>query len=56
MPYKVEGNNLMHFKNGKWSVKQRATSHENAVKAMRLLEGLEHGTIKRVGILKKKNG
>jgi len=37
----------MHFKNGKWSVKQVAKSHENAMKAMALLQGLEHGTIKR---------
>ena len=47
MPYKIVGKNLMHYKNGKWSVKQHCTSHANAVKAMRLLQGLEHGTIKK---------
>ncbi len=47
MPYKVEGKNLMHEVNGKWEVKQHCSSHENAVKAMGLLQGLEHGTIKR---------
>jgi hypothetical protein len=53
MPYKVVGQNLMHEKDGKWSVKQHCTSHENAVKAMQLLQGLEHGTIKREDVGKK---
>ena len=43
MPYKIKGKQLLHFKQGHWSVKQTATSHDNAVKAMRLLEGIEHG-------------
>ena len=46
MPYKISGNKIMHQKGGKWSVKQTATSHENAVKALGLLQGLEKGTIK----------
>ena len=47
MPYKVIGRAVMHFKNGKWSVKQMAKSRKNALKAMRLLEGIEHGIIKK---------
>ena len=47
MPYKVEGKNLMHYKGGRWKVKQHCTSHENAIKAMKLLRGLERGTIKK---------
>ena len=43
MPYKVEGNNVMHKVNNKWKIKQRASSHENAMVAMRLLQGIEHG-------------
>ncbi len=46
MPYKVSGNKVMHYKDGKWSVKQTCSSHANAVKALGLLQGLEHGSIK----------
>ncbi len=43
MPYKIaeDGMTIMHKKGGKWSVKQKATSHANAVKAMGLLYALE---------------
>ena len=47
MPYKIEGNKVLHFKDGKWSVKQVCKSHANAVKALRLLQAVEHGRIKR---------
>jgi hypothetical protein len=43
MPYKVKGSAVYHLKNGKWSKKQQCSSHANAVKAMSLLEGVEHG-------------
>lgn len=43
MPYKVEGNKVMHEKNGKWSVKQTCKNHEAAMSAMRLLQGIDHG-------------
>jgi len=43
MPYKIEGNKVLHFKNGKWSVKQTCSSHGAAEAAMRLLQGVEHG-------------
>jgi len=43
MPYKIEGNNVMHKKGGKWKVKQTCSSPENAKKAVRLLRGVEHG-------------
>jgi len=43
MPYKVAGSNLWHKKGGKWTIKQHCSSHENAVKAMQLLQMKEHG-------------
>jgi hypothetical protein len=43
MPYKIVGNKVMHKKGDKWTVKQTCKSHENAVKAVRLLQGVEHG-------------
>lgn len=47
MPYKVVGKNVMHYKGGKWTVKQHCSSVANAKGAIRLLQGLEHGTIKK---------
>lgn len=47
MPYRVEGNKVMHEKDGKWSVKQTCKDHAAAVRAMRLLYGIEKGTIKK---------
>ena len=43
MPYKVLGKNVLHKKGNKWSIKQTAKSHDNAIKAMHLLQGIEHG-------------
>lgn len=43
MPYKVIGNKVYHKKGGTWSVKQTAKSHANALAAMHLLQGVEHG-------------
>jgi len=43
MPYKVIGKKIYHYKEGKWSLKQTATSHDKAIKSMRLLYGIEHG-------------
>lgn len=43
MPYKVEGSNVMHYKGGKWHVKQHCSSPTNARRAMALLRGVEHG-------------
>jgi hypothetical protein len=54
MPYKTVGNKVMHFKNGKWSVKQTCSSPANAKKAMSLLEGIEHGNLKPTGKKAKK--
>lgn len=42
MPYKVVGKNVMHKKGGSWKVKQRCESHEKALAALRLLQGIEH--------------
>ena len=44
MPYKVVGKNVMHYKDGKWSVKQHCSSHENAVKAVGLLHAKGYGS------------
>ena len=41
MPYRVRGKNVEHFKDGKWSVKQRATSERNAHIIVSNLEKLE---------------
>ena len=46
MPYKRKGKTIYHYKNGKWTVKQTCDSVENAKAAMRLLYGLESGSIK----------
>ena len=43
MPYKVVGKKLMHKLGKTWTLKQTAKSHDNAVKAMHLLQGIEHG-------------
>ena len=42
MPYKISGKNVMHFKSGKWSVKQKCSSTSNAKEAINLLRGIEH--------------
>jgi len=44
MPYRVSGNKVLHKKAGKWSVKQTCSSHENAVKAVRLLHSKGYGS------------
>jgi len=50
MPYKVVDNIVYHKKNGRWQVKQKCSSHENALAAVRLLQGLESGSIKKEDI------
>ncbi len=54
MPYKRIGRLIYHLKNGKWSLKQEASSVENAKKAFALLEGLAHGSIKQSEVGKGK--
>jgi len=54
MPYKIKNSTIYHKKGNKWSVKQTCSSHENAVKALGLLQGLEHGTIKHSQVGKGK--
>lgn len=46
MPYRLRGLQILHKKGGKWKVKQVATSRANALKTLRLLRGLESGSIK----------
>ena len=53
MPYKVMGKKVMHFKNGKWSVKQTCSSPANAKKAVNFLRGLEHGMVPKKKAKKK---
>ena len=43
MPYKIKGKQVLHFKAGKWSVKQTATTHAKAIATIKLLQGIEHG-------------
>ncbi len=43
MPYKIEGNRVMHYKGGKWTTKQVCKNNANAKAAVRLLRGVEHG-------------
>ncbi len=47
MPYRRSGKSVLHKKGGKWVTKQTATSVENAKKTIRLLRGIEHGTLKK---------
>ena len=46
MPYRRIGLKIYHKKGGKWKVKQTATSVANAEKTLKLLRGLESGSIK----------
>jgi hypothetical protein len=45
MPYKIGSNkkSILHYKNGRWSVKQTCSSPAAAKRAIRLLRGIEHG-------------
>jgi hypothetical protein len=43
-PYKVDGKNVMHKTSSKWTVKQHCTSHDNAVKAVKLLHMKGYGS------------
>jgi len=49
VPYKVEGSNVLHEKDGKWTVKQHCKSHQAALRAMRLLYGIEGGEWRPTG-------
>jgi hypothetical protein len=53
VPYKRVGNNVMHLKGGKWTVKQRCKSPTAAESAIRLLRGIEHGMVPRKNKRKK---
>lgn len=54
MPYRREGNKIYSKASGKWKLKQTCTSIKNAIKALGLLQGLEHGSIKKSEVGKKK--
>jgi len=46
MPYKVIGKKVYHQKGGMWKVKQTCGSNDAAKRAMKLLYGIETGSIK----------
>lgn len=54
MPYRRKGSVIYTKSTGKWKIKQRCKSPANANKALRLLRGLEHGTIKPSQVGKKR--
>ena len=43
MPYKRVGRKVLHKRGGAWKVKQVCSSPESAKRALRLLQGVEHG-------------
>jgi len=47
MPYKRVGKTIMSKSTGRWRKKQSCKSIASAKRALKLLRGLEHGTIKR---------
>ena len=47
MPYKLIGKTIYSKASGKWRKKQTAKSRVSAKRAMRLLQGLEHGMKRR---------
>lgn len=47
MPYKLVGKVIYTKSSGQWKVKQRCSSVANAEKALRLLRGIEHGTLRK---------
>ena len=56
MPYKREGNKIYTKASGNWKLKQTCANVKNAIKAMGLLQGLEHGSIKKSEVGKSKIG
>jgi len=54
MPYRRIGNMIYTKSSGHWRLKQACRDVENAKKAMRLLQGLEHGSINPNNIRRKK--
>ena len=47
MPYKRIGKKIYTKATGRWRLKQTCHSVAKATRALKLLRGLEHGTIKR---------
>jgi hypothetical protein len=54
MPYKLSGKKILHKKGGKWKVKQTSKTVASAKRALRLLRGLESGSIKPEQVGKEK--
>ena len=55
MPYKRIGSNVYTKATGRWRIKQHCRSVDNAKKAIRLLRGLEKGTIKPKDIIRERS-
>ena len=49
MPYKRRGSDVLHYKNGKWSVKQHCSSAEAAERAIKLLNMKHAGVTPKGG-------
>ena len=54
MPYKRKGKVIYTKATGRWRKKQTCHSISNAKKALKLLEGLEHGSIQPKQLKKRK--
>ena len=54
MPYKRIGKKIYTKATGRWRLKQTCHSIAKAKRALKLLRGLEHGTIKRSRLTREK--
>lgn len=54
MPYQLRGKTVYSKATGKWKKKQTCKSAASAKRALKLLRGLEAGTIKRSDLRKSK--
>jgi len=55
MPYKRVGRKVMHQKGGKWSVKQVCKTPAAATRVIKLLRGLESGSLTAQDLKNYKN-
>ena len=54
MPYRCVGKDLYHRVDGHWKLKQHTKTKSNCEVALRLLEGLKSGSIKKNDISKSR--
>jgi len=55
MPYKLIGKTIYTKTSGKWKKKQTAKSIASAKRALKLLRGIENGSITKEDLKKRKN-